>query len=219
MRNSLRLCLVLVSYSLGSDLTAAENSSKDADGWKFVSKGDNVSLYRRPRSGAGLYESRAIGEIAAPTAVVHAVIDDIDSYANFMPYTVESRVLKREHDSLLTYQRVSAPLLSDRDYTLRVRTSSKKSEAGTIYQSKWETANPLGPAPKSGVVRVNLCEGGWLLEPLGPNMTRATYSIYTDSGATIPAFIKNAGSQLGIRKIFAAIRKEARDSKYRAALP
>ena len=55
-----------------------------------------------------------------------------------------------------------------------------------------------------------------LLEPVGPNLTRATYSIYTDSGGTIPAFIKNTGSQIGIRKIFAAIRKQARNPKYKA---
>jgi hypothetical protein len=30
----------------------------------------------------------------------------------------------------------------------------------------------------------------------------------------IPAFIKNAGSQIGIRKLFAAIRKQVRDPKY-----
>jgi hypothetical protein len=61
---------------------------------------------------------------------------------------------------------------------------------------------------------VKLCEGGWLLEPAGPNATRATYAVYTDSGGAIPAFIKNTGSQIGIRKIFGAIRKQVREPKY-----
>ena len=51
----------------------------------------------------------------------------------------------------------------------------------------------------------------------GSSATRATYSVYTDSGGVIPAFIKNAGSQIGIRKIFAAIRKQVRDPKYSTA--
>jgi hypothetical protein len=38
--------------------------------------------------------------------------------------------------------------------------------------------------------------------------------IYTDSGGMIPSFIKNTGSQIGIRKLFAAIRKQVRDPKY-----
>ena len=62
--------------------------------------------------------------------MVHAVIDDVESYSKFMPYTAECRVLKRERNSVLAYQRISAPLTSDRDYTVRVRTSSKPVEGG-----------------------------------------------------------------------------------------
>jgi ribosome-associated toxin RatA of RatAB toxin-antitoxin module len=180
--------------------------------WKFISNKDGVALYRRQRPAS--YESRAIGEIAASTDLVHTVINDLESYASFMPYTAECRVLKREGDSIVAYQRISAPLTSDRDYTVRVRSSSKAVEAGTSYFSQWATENALGPPEKSGVVRVKLCEGSWLLEPTGPSTTRATYTIYTDSGGMIPSFIKNTGGQIGIRKLFAAIRKQMRDPKY-----
>ena len=183
--------------------------------WKLVSNSDNVELYRRQRALSN--ESKAIGEIAAPVEVVHAVIDDLESYSKFMPYTAECRVLKRERNSVLAYQRISAPLTSERDYTVRVRTSSKPVQGGLSYSSRWETENALGPPEKAGVVRVKLCEGSWLLEPIGPNTTRATYTIYTDSGGAIPAFIKNTGSQIGIRKMFAAVRKQVRDPKYSAA--
>ena len=214
-RNFLRLLAALISCCSYVSLMAAEPKATPGE-WKLVSTSDNVALYRRSRPGPGHYESKAIGEIAASTAVVHAVIDDLDLYSRFMPYTVECRVLKREGDSLLTYQRLSAPLVSDRDYTLRLRTTSKKVEGGTSYLTRWETDNALGPVERRGVVRVKLCEGGWLLDPLGPNATRATYSVYTDSGGVIPAFIKNTGSQIGIRKIFMAIRKQVRDPKYAA---
>jgi ribosome-associated toxin RatA of RatAB toxin-antitoxin module len=180
--------------------------------WKFISNKDGAMLYRRQRPASN--ESRAIGEIAASTDLAHAVVDDIESYASFMPYTAECRVLKREADSVVAYQRISAPLTSDRDYTVRVRSSSKRVEGGTSYLIQWKTENALGPPEKSGVVRVKLCEGSWLLEPIGSNATRATYTIYTDSGGLIPAFIKNTGSQIGIRKLFAAIRKQVRDPKY-----
>ena len=214
VRNLLSFLFALASF-LDSSLVAAEPEAAPGE-WKFVSTSDNVALYRRSRPGPGHYESKAVGEIAASTAVVRAVVDDVDSYPRFMPYTLECRVLKREDDSMLTYQRISAPLVSDRDYTLRIRTSSKKVEGGTSYRSRWETENEAGPAERPGIVRVKLCEGGWLLEPLGPNTTRATYSVYTDSGGVIPAFIKNTGSQIGIRKIFTAIRKQVRDPKYGA---
>jgi ribosome-associated toxin RatA of RatAB toxin-antitoxin module len=214
-RNSLRLLVALIIGCSRMHLMGAEPEATPGE-WKLVSTSDNVALYRRSRPGPGHYESKAVGEITASTAVVHAVIDDANSYPRFMPYTVECRVLKREGDSVLTYQRISAPLISDRDYTLRVRTTSKKVEGGTSYLSRWETENALGPVERPGIVRVKLCEGGWLLEPLGPNATRATYSVYTDSGGVIPAFIKNTGSQIAIRKIFTAIRQQVREPQYKA---
>jgi hypothetical protein len=180
--------------------------------WKFISDKDGVALYRRQRPVS--YESKAIGEIAASTDLVHAVLDDVESYSSFMPYTAECRVLKREGSSVITYQRISAPLTSDRDYTIQVRTTTKKVENGTSYFSHWEADNAAGPAEKRGVIRVSLCEGSWLLEPTGPNNTRATYMVYTDSGGMIPKFIKETGSQIGIRKLFAAIRKRITDPKY-----
>jgi ribosome-associated toxin RatA of RatAB toxin-antitoxin module len=201
----------LLIVELCANARAAEPEATPGE-WKFISTRDGVALYRRQRPASN--ESKAIGEIAAPTSLVHAVIDDVESYPSFMPYTAECRVLKRDGESVVAYQRISAPLTSDRDYTVRVRSSSKTTEGGKVYESHWETENALGPLEKSGVVRVKLCEGSWLLEPTGPNTTRATYLIYTDSGGMIPAFIKNTGSQIGIRKLFAAIRKQVSDPKY-----
>ena len=213
-RSFLCLLVALPSCFGGLDLLAAEPEASPGE-WKLVSTSDNVELSRRQRALSN--ESRAIGKIEAPVEVVHAVIDDVESYPKFMPYTAECRVLKREHNSVLAYQRISAPLTSDRDYTVRVRTSSKPVQGGNSYFSRWEAENALGPPEKPGVVRVKLCEGSWLLEPTGPNTTRATYTIYTDSGGAIPAFIKNTGSQIGIRKMFAAVRKQVRDPKYSTA--
>ncbi|MEY2560139.1 MAG: hypothetical protein QOG51_554 [Verrucomicrobiota bacterium] len=214
MRRSALVIAAFTACAFCANLRAAEPEA-NASEWKLISNKDGVALYRRQRSASN--ESRAIGEIAAPTAVVHAVISDVESYASFMPYTAECRVLKREGNSIVAYQRISAPLTSDRDYTVRIHSSSKPAEGGVSYSSRWEAENALGPPEKSGVVRVKLCEGSWLLEPAGPNVTRATYTIYTDSGGVIPAFIKNTGSQIGIRKMFAAIRKQVRDPKYAKA--
>ena len=203
--------VVFIAAQLGGTSLAAQPEATPGE-WKFVSDKEGVTLHRRQRALSN--ESKAVGEIAASTDLVHAVLDDMESYASFMPYTAECRVLKRDGNSVVAYQRISAPLTSDRDYTVRVRTTTKKVESGTSYSTRWEADNAAGPPEKRGVVRVNLCEGSWLLEPTGPNTTRATYLVYTDSGGSIPKFIKETGSQIGIRKLFAAIRKQVREPKY-----
>jgi hypothetical protein len=210
-RGAVFALLALIASQLGGICFAAEPDATPGE-WKFISDKDGVALYRRQRPIAN--ESKAIGEIAASSDLVHAVLSEVESYSSFMPYTAECRVLKRDEDFVIAYQRISAPMTSDRDYTVRVHWSSKRGEHGMVYSHRWEADNAAGPPEKRDVVRVNLCEGSWLLEPTGPNTTRATYMVYTDSGGMIPKFIKETGSQIGIRKLFAAVRKQVGNPKY-----
>jgi len=190
------------------------NSVDPSEGWKPASGSKNVAIYSRAHAGSRLKEFRAIGSIDAPTPAVHAVLDDFENYPNFMPYTLECRLLKRESDSIITYQRLSPKIAEDRDYTLRVWKKSWPGPDGLTYLDQWKPANDLGPAEKKGVVRLKVCDGAWLLEPDGPLKTRATYSIYTDTGGLIPAFIANPASRMGISKLFEAVRKQVKDPKY-----
>ena len=184
------------------------------DGWRFVKDSSGVSLYSRTRAGTALKEFKAVGEIDAPTRAVHNVIDDIDGYPSFMPYTMECRLIKRDGDSFLTYQRLSPKIVGDRDFTLRIHKKSWPGQDGLVYLNEWEPANEFGPSEKPGVLRVKRNEGSWLLEPAGATKTRATYFIYTDSGGKLPAFLANVASEIGIKKVFAAVRKQVKDPKY-----
>jgi hypothetical protein len=67
------------------------------------------------------------------------------------------------------------------------------------------------------VVRVKVCEDGWLLEPEDATKTRATYTVYTDSGGAIPAFIANRAGQIAIGRLFVAVRKRVKDPRYSAS--
>ena len=123
--------------------------------------------------------------------------------------------MKREKNFILTYQRLSPKICAGRDYTLRIRKKSwPAAEGGQVYLNSWRTMNSMGPEEKSGIMRVEVCDGGWLLEPDGGQKTRATYSVYTDTGGLIPAFLANRASQIGIGELFEAVRKQVRNRKY-----
>ena len=203
---------ILALGGIALSIFAAE-SEKD---WKLAKQTSGVAIYSRPHAGSHLKEFKAIGEIDAPTKMVNNVLDDVESYSSFMPYTAECRVLQRNGDSILTYQRVSPKIVSDRDYTLRIRKKSWPTNEGLAYLSEWSPANEHGPREKSGVFRVKLCDGSWLLEPAGPNKTRATYSVFTDSGIVVPPVMANMISETGITKLFVAVRKQVKDPKYQA---
>ena len=211
----------LVSIFLAGCPTAfaAEESISTDDYWKLSAREQNVTIYSRPRPGSSLKEFKAVGPIDAPTSAVGAVIDDFQNYPKFMPYMTECRLIKRDGDSIIGYQRLSPKVCADRDYTLRVWKKSWSSTDGLVFMSHWSPANELGPPEKKGVVRVKLCEGKWLLEPDGATKTRATYSIYTDSGGFIPSFLANRISLTGITKLFAAVRKQVKDPRYAVSTP
>jgi len=211
--------LMSIFIAGGSTTFAAEESISTDDYWKLSAQEKNVVIYSRPRPGSQLKEFKAVGPIDAPTGAVCAVIDDFQNYPKFMPYTTECRLIKRDGDSIVGYQRLSPKVCADRDYTLRVWKKSWPSTGGLVFMSHWSPANDLGPPEKKGVVRVKLCEGKWLLEPDGTTKTRATYFIYTDTGGFIPSFIANRISVTGITKLFAAVRKQVKDPKYAVSMP
>jgi len=153
----LRLPLIVLALLLVPLLTAAERptrpnppyqraqSTDPQEGWSQESAGKDVVIYSRARAGSSIREFRAVGVIEAATGAVFAVIDDSESYPRFMPYTSETRVLKREKNSVLAYQRLELPLVSDRDYTLRSRHQRWLSPDGPIYWIRWQPANDQGP--------------------------------------------------------------------------
>src|SRR6266446_5200687 len=204
----------IAAFLAGAALSIFAAESGPNTDWKAVKQSDGVVIYSRPHGGSNLKEFKAVGEIDATTKTVHSVIDDVEAYTSFMPYTAECRVIERKDNSILAYQRVSPKIVSDRDYTLRIQKKSWPVENGLAYLNRWEPANESGPAEKPGVFRVKVCNGSWLLEPAGPNRTRATYSVFTDSGIAGPAFLANTISTTGINKLFAAVRKQAKNPKY-----
>ena len=208
-----RLALISLLLLFSSQLCVADVQIPATE-WKEEANGDELIIYSRTREGSALKEFKTVGTIDALSSAVFAVLNDVEAYPSFMPYTSECSVLKRIGDCTIAYQRLALPLVSDRDYTLRSEHSKTPGPNGPIYRIQWEPANDLGPSEKPGVQRVNVCEGGWLIEPDGAGTTRATYTIYTDSGGAIPAVIANRGSRTAIRKMFAAIRKAVREPKY-----
>jgi len=175
-------------------------------------------VYSRARVGSGIREFKGAGIIAAPPATVEKVLSDVAAYRNFMPYVTEARIISQDGDKMVAYQRLNVPFVSNRDYTIQIEHGTMEGPNGTMsYRDTWQTDNEAGPPERHGAVRVKVNEGSWMLEPAGQggDSTQATYQIYTDSGGVVPAFIANRASEMIIPRLFEAIRKQARDPRYK----
>ncbi len=192
--------------------------SPDALAGKWVREGveDGITILNREKEGSDIKEVKAIGYFNAPSWVVKNVIDDVANYSKFMPYTDKSIVIKREKSAVVTYQYLDTPIVSDRDYTIRIREKSyKKPDGSIVYRMQWSPANHLGP--KAGdAVRVTTNDGFWQLESIKDGTrTKAIYYLYTDPGGSIPTFMKNKANFTAIPGLFAAIKGRLGMPQYR----
>jgi hypothetical protein len=197
-------------------LCSWESQGADGAAWKTVDQSANLTVYERPRSGSALREYKAVGIIEAAPGVVRRVLDDVTEYPTFMPYVKEARIISQGKGSRVTYQRLSPPVVGDRDYTVRVAFETRRTPSGILsYFNRWHTANEAGPTEQKGVTRVSVVEGSWLLEPFDRTCTRATYSVFSDAGG-LPAMIANVAGKSAIPRVFASIRKQVQLPKYQA---
>jgi hypothetical protein len=179
------------------------------EGYQRVDERHGVTVFRRP--GSKVIEFGAEGVIDAPPDKVRAVLLDYPHANRLVKNIAETRALGRASDSLDVYQRLSLPVIADRDYTLHVTWSQE----GDALVHKFETRNPAGPPPVHGVVRVNVHEGQWVLRPIdGGKRTQATYRMRLDLGGSVPAWMGRGRAMSDVPGLFEGIRRETRSAAH-----
>jgi hypothetical protein len=196
---------------MSSGLASPENAD-----WVQLSKNDSLAVFSRSQPGSAIKELRAVGSIDAPNWVVKNVIDGVEDYPSFMPYTTTTKIIERSLHQVVSYLRLDPPFVGARDVTVSVSSHAAKHEDGSVsYQFHWEPVNSRGPTPTPGVIRISLDQGSWDLDPTdGGKKTIATYTILTDGGGGLPAFVINFANRQGVENLFSAIRKQIAVTKY-----
>jgi hypothetical protein len=176
-----------------------------SDGYRLLGRAKGVIVYRDPRS--AIVQLAAEGSFAARPERVRAVLLDYGNHTRYIQNIAESRVLVRGRGSLLLYQRLRLPIISDRDYTLEVSWGAD----GKVLWLKFACANWRGPAERRSIVRVRTHEGGWQLQPIhGGSQTWARYQMRLDLGGSLPRWMARSGATSEIPALFEAVRGQAR---------
>jgi hypothetical protein len=144
-----------------------------------------IPLERRPVPGSAFFEYRARVTLPLPPLVVFEHL--WRHVAEATAVAVKRRqVLRRSESEVLVYDEIHAPVVSERDYTLRMARSVDS--AGRL-QVTFETANELGPPPRPHYVRVPIIRGRWTVESDGQGGTLLSQMNFSDPGGAIPAFM------------------------------
>ena len=188
-------------------------SGPNPNPWQEVNKNDNVVVWAREVPHSNVREVRAEGIINAPAERVWEVLGDNTHFVDFMPYVVETHVVAPNGSGgHYEYTLLNPPLVSKRDYTLDV--TLLEDPDGGAYIRSWTTANHKGPPPQDGTVRLEVVEGNWTLERIDPTHTRATYTLHTDPGGSIPGWMANKANTTSLPDLINAVRHRSLDPNW-----
>jgi hypothetical protein len=195
---------------VGAALVFVAGTSRAEEAWKTVADKPYV-VKVRPRPGTQAKDVWAEGTLAASASDVQAVLVDVDSYRQWMPYVKESRGIKDLPDGArLTYTKLDLPVVASRDYVCRVVLESRLGADGTgVFAQRW-SAEPDAIPERRDTVRLRLNEGSWRVEPRGEGQSYAVYRFTVDPAGSIPGFLANMGQKDGVVDTFRAVEKRAR---------
>jgi len=185
-----------------------------ADGWETLSQKDGVTVERRPHPGSDFYELRARAVCEVAPQELFAAVWSYRDYPAFVPYLKSLQVLDEQDGSATVYQQIAMPLVSDRDYTLKL--SRAVSDDGSSWKMVFDSVENVGPKASSTFVRAQNIHGSWSLEPLdGGRATQVTYQLYSEPGGAVPSWIVNLAQKDAPKNLLLAMMKRA---KQRSAL-
>ena len=166
-------------------LSLATLAIADDGRWERLSDRDGMVVERRAVEGTALREVRVTTHSSLAPATIMATLWKHEDYIQFVPYLKRLDVLRDDGDVKLIYQQAHIPLAKDRDSTVRVR---RTIESG-VYEVVSTAVPDEGPAPTDEYVRVRNSEGRWRLSPSADGGTDLTYSLRTDAGGLLPAWV------------------------------
>lgn len=174
-----------------------------AEGFVALGQKDGVTLYKREAE-RGL-EFAVEGDLPASPDRVRRVLLDYPAHKKWQERVIEIKVVAKGDDWADVYERLTLPMLDDRDYTLHVTWGSD----GDTLWSRFALANERGPAPVDGVVRVPLHDGAWTFIPRdGGEKTHAFYRFHLDIDSSFADALGNGPAQSEMIELFALITKQ-----------
>ncbi|ATB29355.1 SRPBCC family protein [Melittangium boletus] len=199
--------LLLVMALVAGDARAAESTD-----WKTVSTGDVVIRVRPRVDIPGGREFWAEGDMDVELPSIRSALKDHEKFRRWMPHVTESRVLSEADGggSRVTYTQLDLPIISNRDYVLRVEEQEGRDDEGReTFQQRWSPANDVLPE-RRGVVRLLRNAGSWFFTAKPEGGVHFVYRFTVEPGGSIPGFLAGVGQTDAVMDTVRAVERRAR---------
>lgn len=179
------------------------------DEWRKVETVDGITVEQRSVKGSHVLELK-LSKVS--TAPADRLCDEAFGPGKFDPEEPDlksRKVLEEGADTRVTYDQISPPIVSNRDFAVR---ATRVRLDGGVCEMRFNAENTLAPRPPPGYVRIEMVKGYWRFEPSPEGKTKLTYVVHADPAGAIPPFMIE-----GTRRVFAV--KWVKLIEKRASLP
>lgn len=186
------------------------------DDWKLKENKDGIKIYTKTLENSNLKAIRVKVSVQATLSQLVAIILDIKSAKDWVYSTKSATLLKQVSPSeLYYYSEVALPWpIQNRDFVAHlITTQDPNTHVVTID----------GPvvhnyvAEKKDIVRVNNSYGKWIFTPQANGMVAIDYTLETDPGGSIPAWLVNLFATKGPKETFVKLKEQIARPAYRNA--
>jgi len=195
-------------HALGGLALLICGSSAHADSgapWKADGVTQGVTVEHRDVRGSHFDELRLS---TVSSLSLQSLCDAI--YPKSLPTKLERRfkkleLLRQTETERWTYEQISVPVVSDRDYVMHA-TLEQPASSGRCAVSFATTEDASHP-PAPGFVRIPVIRGHWDVFPLANGQVAVQYEIFSEPGGGVPAFLasgKQKSAAIDFMKIILA---------------
>ena len=160
-------------------------------GWQSQGAIDGISVETRAMPGSGYDWFRVATDSDVPAAIqAEAIWGPAGPEGVVSSYVKEHRVLQDDPQTRLIYQTISAPMVADRDYVMRIT----RERGGDGYIIAFETVEDPRVPPRDGKVRMRIL-ASCSVEPLATGGSRIVYELFSDIGGDVPPWMARSSQR------------------------
>jgi hypothetical protein len=196
-------------------LLVAGHTVRSQSDWELRTEKQGIKIYTRTFPDSKFKAIKVELQLQTSLSRLVAVLLDVNTATEWVYATKSATLLKQVSPSdLIYYSEIRLPWpLSNRDFIARLIT--KQDPETKVVTIDGPTITDYVPVKKD-IVRVKRSEGKWIITPEGDGHLRVEYTLRTDPGGDIPAWLFNLfvthGPVESFEKLQQQIKKPAYDN-------
>ena len=188
--------------------------SLSAQDWELKRDRGGIKVYVRDQPDSNIKELKFTTTVAASLQTIAAVLMHVEGFDDWVYASMESRVIKKVSDEeVYYYTQIDFPWpLDNRDLVLHSKFWQDKKTLA--LHSKTSSCQWM-EKEKEDLVRIKKADIHWIFTPLGNGKVRLDYTLNSDPGGSIPAWMINLAADQGPLQTMIKFKEMLEKEKYK----